>query len=122
MLVSIRAAAQLFGTQPTEGAVRAALVAHSEEAQHDAFMQAKFPQVIRASMNANAIRQKMVDFDRRAREDPRSIPGSAKAVAVPPASASSTSSTTDLPGFNGAPASSKPGEVRAPGRSMFTRI
>jgi hypothetical protein len=117
MRVSIAAAARRFGVEPTEAAVSAALAGADDEAEHDAYMAQHFPGVIRASMNANRERERMVEFDRRAREDPMAIPGTPPVVTISPGSRG-VAVVTPLPGL-GAPASSKPGEVRAPGRSMF---
>ena len=122
MRVAVDKLAARLGVPASEGAVRASLAQHAEDADHAAWMARHFPRIAASTpAAANEARRKMVEFDRRAREDPFIRPGSRRPVAAPTAADSATSSTRSLPGFGGAPASSKPGEVRVPGRPFFTR-
>jgi hypothetical protein len=122
MRVAVHTLAAKLGVPPTERAVTAALSQHAEDADHAAFMARHFPRIAASTPTAaNEKRAAMVRADEAARRDPFLRPGSIRPVAVPPAAASSTGSTTPLPGLGAGPSFGRPNEVRSQGRPFFTR-
>src|ERR1035441_11119268 len=119
MRVAVHTLAAKLGVPPTERAVTAALSQHAEDA---AFMARHFPRIAASTPTAaNEKRAAMARADEAARRDPFLRPGSIRPVAVPPAAASSTGSTTPLPGLGAGPSFGRPGGGRAQGGAVLLR-